>query len=29
VLRIWPVRWRANTIGSGDDDPTLVDEVGA
>jgi putative SOS response-associated peptidase YedK len=28
-LRMWPVSRRANRAGSGDDDPTLVDEVEA
>jgi putative SOS response-associated peptidase YedK len=28
-LRIWPVSRRVNKTGSGDDDPTLVDEVAA
>ena len=26
-LRMWPVSRRANKTGSGDDDPTLLDEV--
>ena len=26
-LRMWPVSRRVNKIGSGDDDPTLIDEV--
>ena len=26
-LRIWPVSRRVNKTGTGDDDPTLVDEV--
>jgi putative SOS response-associated peptidase YedK len=26
-LRLWPVSRRVNKTGSGDDDPTLVDEV--
>jgi putative SOS response-associated peptidase YedK len=28
-LRMWPVSRRINKRGSGDDDPTLVDEVRA
>jgi len=28
-LRMWPVSRRINKSGGGDDDPTLVDEVGA
>ena len=28
-LRMWPVSRRVNKTGSGDDDPTLVDEVAA
>ncbi len=26
-LRMWPVSRRVNNTGSGDDDPTLIDEV--
>jgi putative SOS response-associated peptidase YedK len=26
-LRMWPVSRRANKTGTGDDDPTLIDEV--
>jgi putative SOS response-associated peptidase YedK len=26
-LRMWPVSRRVNKTGSGDDDPTLIDEV--
>jgi hypothetical protein len=26
-LRLWPVSRRVNKTGSGDDDPTLLDEV--
>ena len=28
-LRMWPVSRRVNKAGSGDDDPTLLDEVAA
>jgi hypothetical protein len=28
-LRMWPVLRRVNKTGTGDDDPTLIDEVGA
>ena len=28
-LRMWPVSRRVNKTGSGDDDPTLIDEVAA
>jgi putative SOS response-associated peptidase YedK len=28
-LRMWPVSRRVNKTGSGDDDPTLVDEIAA
>ena len=28
-LRMWPVSRRVNKTGSGDDDPTLIDEVSA
>jgi putative SOS response-associated peptidase YedK len=28
-LRTWPVSRRVNKTGTGDDDPTLVDEVAA
>ena len=28
-LRMWPVSRRVNKTGSGDDDPTLLDEVAA
>ena len=28
-LRVWPVSRRFNKSGSGDDDPTLIDKVGA
>jgi len=28
-LRMWPVSKRLNKTGSGDDDPTLIDEVAA
>ena len=28
-LRMWPVSRRVNKTGTGDDDPTLVDEVAA
>jgi putative SOS response-associated peptidase YedK len=28
-LRMWPVSRRVNRTGSGDDDPTLADEVAA
>ena len=28
-LRIWPVSRRVNKTGTGDDDPTLIDEVAA
>ena len=28
-LRMWPVSRRVNRTGSGDDDPTLLDEVAA
>jgi putative SOS response-associated peptidase YedK len=28
-LRMWPVSKRVNKTGSGDDDPTLIDEVAA
>ena len=28
-LRMWPVSRRVNKTGSGDDDPTLFDEVAA
>jgi putative SOS response-associated peptidase YedK len=28
-VRMWPVSRRVNKTGSGDDDPTLVDEVAA
>jgi putative SOS response-associated peptidase YedK len=28
-LRMWPVSRRVNRTGSGDDDPTLIDEVAA
>jgi putative SOS response-associated peptidase YedK len=28
-LRMWPVSRRVNKTGSGDDDPTLIDEMAA
>jgi len=28
-LRMWPVSRRVNKAGTGDDDPTLIDEVAA
>jgi putative SOS response-associated peptidase YedK len=28
-VRMWPVSRRVNKTGSGDDDPTLIDEVAA
>jgi hypothetical protein len=28
-LRMWPVSRRVNKTGTGDDDPTLIDEVAA
>jgi hypothetical protein len=28
-LRLWPVSRRVNKTGTGDDDPTLLDEIGA
>ena len=28
-LRMWPVSRRVNKTGTGDDDPTLIDEVEA
>jgi putative SOS response-associated peptidase YedK len=28
-LRMWPVSRRVNKTGTGDDDPTLLDEVAA
>ncbi len=28
-LRMWPVSMRVNKTGTGDDDPTLLDEVAA
>jgi putative SOS response-associated peptidase YedK len=28
-IRMWPVSRRVNKTGSGDDDPTLIDEVAA
>ena len=28
-LRMWPVSKRANKTGSGDDDPTLIEEIAA
>ena len=28
-LRLWPVSRRVNKTGTGDDDPTLIDEVAA
>jgi len=28
-LRMWPVSRRVNKIGTGDDDPTIIDEVAA
>src|SRR5262249_52752784 len=28
-VRVWPVSWRVNKTGNGDDDPSLTDEVAA
>ena len=29
LVRMWPVSRRVNKTGTGDDDPTLIDEVAA